>query len=226
MMISIERLFKSHFGSNKRLQLGTAIAFALVGTLSFAQAAMAHHPFGGETPSNFVQGLLSGMGHPVIGVDHLAFVIASGLVAAGLVGGALIPIAFVLATVAGTGIHLFEIDLPIPELVISASVILFGVLLASRGKNSASHTAPIAAIAALAGIFHGYAYGEAIVGAQMGPLFAYLVGFAIVQLGISAAAYAIGSAIIKTSSRIPVMRFLGLAIGAVGAVFLASSLTS
>ena len=224
-MISIKQI-KSRF-SPAWLQLKAALTLASVGILSLAQGAMAHHPFGGVTPSNFGEGFLSGIGHPVIGLDHLAFVVASGLIAAGLVGGVAIPAAFVLATLAGTGIHLLEIDLPIPELVISASVVLFGVLLAIRGKNPASfYTVALAAIAALAGIFHGYAYGEAIVGAEMGPLLAYLVGFTIIQLGISVAAYVIGNAIIKVSSRLPVMRFLGLAIGAIGTVFLASSITA
>ena len=207
------------------LKLAAALTL-VVGILSFAQGAMAHHPFGGETPSNFVEGFLSGMGHPVIGLDHLAFVVASGLIAAGLVGGVAIPVAFVLATIAGTGIHLMAIDLPLPELIISASVVLFGVLIATKGKQASSNTTVLGAIAALAGIFHGYAYGEAVVGAEMGPLVAYLLGFAAIQLAISLAAYAVGNAIIKSTNKLPVMRFLGLAIGAIGLVFLASSMTA
>ena len=44
---------------------------------------------------------------------------------------------------------------------------------------------------ALSGIAHGYAYGEAIVGAEPTPLVAYLVGFTLVQLAIVSAGYAI-----------------------------------
>ncbi|PKO63289.1 MAG: urease accessory protein UreJ, partial [Betaproteobacteria bacterium HGW-Betaproteobacteria-17] len=36
-------------------------------------SALAHHPMGGMTPQTLSQGLLSGLGHPVIGLDHLAF---------------------------------------------------------------------------------------------------------------------------------------------------------
>src|SRR5215510_12231222 len=44
---------------------------ALVAALSlFATSAFAHHVMGGKTPSTFVEGLLSGVGHPVIGPDH------------------------------------------------------------------------------------------------------------------------------------------------------------
>ena len=49
-----------------------------------AQPAWAHHPMGGTLPQTFLQGLLSGFGHPVIGVDHLAAIVgaeASPLVA-------------------------------------------------------------------------------------------------------------------------------------------------
>ena len=59
---------------------------------------------------------MSGMGHPVIGIDHLAFVIAAGLVAALMRRGVLVPIVFVLGSLAGTGIHLQALDLPAPEL--------------------------------------------------------------------------------------------------------------
>lgn len=216
---------KSRINRANRLQLWAVLTLAVCGILSFAQGAMAHHPFGGETPSSFWQGFLSGMGHPVIGLDHLAFVVASGLIAAGVVGGVSIPVALVLATVAGTGIHLLEINLPLPELAIAASVVLFGGLIALKSTVNL-RALVIAAIAALAGIFHGYAYGEAIVGAQMGPLVAYLLGFAVIQLGIGLAAYAVGNAIVKMANNLPIMRFLGLAISAIGLVFLASAITA
>jgi urease accessory protein len=48
----------------------TALAALL---LLYTTAAFAHHVMGGETPSTFVDGLLSGIGHPIIGADHLAF---------------------------------------------------------------------------------------------------------------------------------------------------------
>ena len=53
--------------------------------------------------------------------------------AVGIARGILIPIAFVIATGIGAGIHLQGIDLPIPEIIIAASVVLFGVLLVIQG---------------------------------------------------------------------------------------------
>ena len=36
----------------------------------------------GETPTTLYEGLVSGLAHPVIGLDHLAFIVAAGLIAA------------------------------------------------------------------------------------------------------------------------------------------------
>jgi urease accessory protein len=53
---------------------------------------------GGKMPSTFGEGLLSGLGHPVIGPDHLAFLVAVGI-AVGVGGLSLaLPIVFVAAS--------------------------------------------------------------------------------------------------------------------------------
>ena len=44
--------------------------------------ALAHHVMGGRMPASFSEGLLSGFGHPIIGLDHLAAVLAVGCLAA------------------------------------------------------------------------------------------------------------------------------------------------
>jgi urease accessory protein len=51
-------------------------------------------------------------------------------------------------------------------------------------------TALLAAFFAGAGLFHGYAYGESIIGAEPAPLAAYVAGFAAVQYGIAVGAAA------------------------------------
>lgn len=151
-----------------------------------AAPAQAHHPMGGATPSNFVEGLLSGIGHPIIGIDHLAFVIGIGLAASFLARGLAMPAFFIGATVLGTGIHLLAVGLPLAEIVISASVLLLGGMIVMK------RDLPVvlwAGVFAVAGIFHGYAYGEAIIGAETTPLVAYLGGFALTQYLIAAGAF-------------------------------------
>lgn len=195
------------------------IGLGLAALLLLSPPALAHHPLGGRLPSNIFEGLFSGFAHPVIGLDHLAFVIAAGLVGALMSRGIVIPVAFVLASLGGTGLHLLLFDLPVPEFVIAASVLLFGIVLAwGRSLN----VPLVVALGAIAGIFHGYAYGEAVVGAEMAPLFAYLVGFASIQLVISLAACNVGRILLKVNAieGLLRLRFMGFALCGVGVVFL------
>ena len=197
------------------------VFLGITGLLFNSVPALAHHPFSGETPDNAIEAFLSGMGHPVIGLDHLAFVITAGLLAAAIGRGLMIPVAFVAASLVGAGIHLMNLDLLAPELVISASVLLFGVLLALKKQPN---NAVIIGLAAIVGIFHGYAYGEAIVGAEMGPLVAYLLGFAFIQVAIAAAAYWVGQNVstkAAESSGSP-LRFAGFVICGFGGAFLST----
>jgi hypothetical protein len=96
--------------------------------LFLASPALAHHPLGGEAPQTVAHGLISGLAHPVIGLDHLAFIVLIGLAAA-FQGAAMSgPLAFIAATLAGTGLHLAGVMLPLAELVITASVVALGAL--------------------------------------------------------------------------------------------------
>jgi urease accessory protein len=135
-----------------------------------------------------------------------------------------LPVIFVLATTIGMGFHLLSIDLPIPEIVISSSVILFGVLLAIRKQKtriSWIYTAIVSALAAISGIFHGQAYGESIFGAEPTPLIAYLIDFTFIQLAIAISAYLLAQ---KISFKY-LMGLAGGAIAAIGIVFLSSAIT-
>lgn len=202
--------------SNRQILSG-ALFVSLV-SLTLAKPALAHHPFGGTAPRSIYEGLLSGIGHPVIGFDHLAFVIAAGLLAAVVIGGWRIPTAFVAATLVGTGLHLAEFDLPVIETVISISVLLFGALAVMRDHLN---PAVVMLLAALAGIFHGYAYGEAVVGAEPTPLIAYLIGFAAVQSAITYTAYLLSKRAIdqnQTAGLVSV-RHIGFAVLGVGIAF-------
>lgn len=150
-----------------------------------AGPAFAHHPMGGEAPQTFAQGLLSGLAHPVIGVDHLAFVLLAGIAAtvAGL--GLAAPLAFIAATVAGTLLILAGVTLPGAEIAIALSVVLLGAVLIS-GREMARGVA--FGGMALAGLFHGWAYGEAVIGSEPMPIAAYLLGFGLIQFAIAAGA--------------------------------------
>ncbi|WP_233222487.1 HupE/UreJ family protein [Chroococcidiopsis sp. CCALA 051] len=214
LMSQILQLFWRYLGL-----IATALTIAF---FAIPQPAYAHHAIGGKTPVNLFEGFLSGLAHPVIGLDHLAFVVAIGLLAVGQRRGALIPAGFVVAAMLGTVIHVFQIDLPAAEVAIAVSVIIFGAMLVWRDRP---HWLITLGLGAIAGLFHGYAYGEAIIGAQMFPLFAYLLGFTLIQYGVALVAFLVGNlALQKSANSSPAwLRLSGLAICAIGVVFLTSS---
>jgi urease accessory protein len=153
-----------------------------------AHTAWAHHVMGGKLPSTFVEGTLAGLGHPLIGLDHLAAVIAVGCLAAAHSLGPVLVIGYVLAQVAGAALHVKGMTVPAAEFLVALSVISLGALLILR---RALPPFLVLGLFALAGLFHGYALGESIVGAEPAPLSAYFVGFAIIQIAIAVAAMAI-----------------------------------
>ena len=98
----------NQFKTIRAIVIFSCASLSLFGTI---ESAMAHHPMEGKTPANFWEGLLSGMGHPIIGIDHLAFVVAVGLIAAIIPNGISILASFIATAILGAGTHLLSIDL-------------------------------------------------------------------------------------------------------------------
>lgn len=216
----MKRFLLTRRATANRLNQTVASSVIGAGMLSLlAMPALAHHPFSGTAPKTFLEGLLSGMGHPVIGFDHLAFVVAIGLLAAVVRKGLIVPTAFVIATLAGTGLHLTGLNLPAAELVIAGSVVVFG-LLAVMGERLNPLT--VAGLAAVSGVFHGYAYGEAVVGAEATPLVAYLIGFAAVQGAIAFGTYRLSKRAVNKNQMAGLVsvRHAGFVVLGAGAAFL------
>jgi urease accessory protein len=203
----------------------SAGVLSLAALLLSSGSAFAHHAMDYQMPQTFVQGLLSGFGHPIIGPDHLAFILAIGLIGTLFARGYLLPLAFVAATLAGCAIHLAEWNLPVVEPVVSGTVILGGALLA---LYRAMDVRVFAGFMALAGLFHGYAYGESIVGAETTPLAAYLIGFAVIQAAIALAAFGLGKALLakRATAAVGSLRVFGGLIAAAGVYFFASALVA
>jgi urease accessory protein len=193
----------------------------LVAAANFtASPAFAHHVMDGKLPSTFGEGLLSGLGHPVIGVDHLAFLIAVG-VAVGVGGlSLLLPLVFVGASAIGVVLHVQGIDLPAAELVIAASVVIAGAMLA-RGDRLPG--AAWAALFAVAGLFHGYAYGESIFGAEQTPLAAYLLGLVVIQALVATGAAMLCRSLGATEQAVQT-RLAGATVAGIGLAVLAGQL--
>jgi len=197
----------------------------VAGLLAFFSAApaFAHHAMDGQVPNTLATGLISGLAHPVIGLDHLAFILAAGLLAAPRARGLVLPLAFVIASAVGTMLHVNSVDLPAGEIGVAVSVLLLGVLLVAPRKIE---DGLFAAILALSGLFHGYAFGESIVGAEATPLISYLIGLAAIQYGIAAGVAVAWRVLAKSHAPLlpQISRIAGAAVAVVGAVFLAMNI--
>ena len=151
-------------------------AVAALALLLIASPAFAHHPFGmGDSGALTVwQGLLSGLGHPLLGPDHLLFLLALGFV------GLQRPLRWVLPLLAiGLGGSLLSQFIPLPDSVAPWAEALVSLSLAVEGLIALS-MAPAAWLLPLFGL-HGFLLGSTIVGAEPSPLLSYFLGLLLAQ---------------------------------------------
>lgn len=194
---------------------------ALLGLLAFALTvpAAAHHPLGGATPETAWHGFLSGIGHPILGFDHLAFIIAVGVASAFVGLRYAAPAIFIGATLVGC-LAVLNFGQPFAglEMTIAASVALIGIMVMS-GRDIG--TTVYAALFAFAGICHGAAYAGAMIGAEPTPIVAYLVGLGVAQYAIAAVmTWVTLSAWQASSSAALQPRLAGAVVAGVGLTFL------
>lgn len=193
-----------------------AVALALSATPAFA-----HHPLGGLPMETFAHGLLSGVGHPVLGFDHLFFVVAVGILSLFTAQRMLAPAAYIGAMLLGCGLMYAGLQMPLAELVIVASLVVAGGILASGRSFGAT---PVLALFALFGLFHGSAFGDAVAGQEAGVggavLLGYLIGLGVIQYAIALAAGWGASKLGIASAASVNGRLVGAAIAGVG-IFLA-----
>jgi urease accessory protein len=192
--------------------------FALM--MMITQPAWAHHPMDGKLPQTFLQGLLSGFGHPVIGVDHLAAIVGIGILAALAGRSAAVVLAFSVAVIAGVGLHLSKVNLPAGELLVGLTTLLIGALVIARQSMGAGLAALLFAIA---GLVHGYALGESIVGAEASPLVAYLLGLLIMQTAIGVVVYAAVRSLARWPARTTGLTVAGVLVALAGGIATAAA---
>jgi urease accessory protein len=137
-------------------------------TAFWAQSAQAHINKGEAI------GFLSGMRHPISGLDHVLAMIAVGLWGAQLGAPAIwvLPVAFPMVMALGGMMGLLGIPLPGIEYGIAASMILLGAAVLFEFKPPLWLAALLVAFFA---IFHGHAHGTELPPGQNGLL--YSMGF-------------------------------------------------
>jgi len=191
--------------------LRAAALFAVTAAL-----AHAHHVMDYAQPATALDGLLSGLAHPLIGVDHLLFVLGAGVLAARIERGHLLPFLFVAASVAVAGMRYLGVNVELSELWIAGSLVVLGATLLATRVLSGGATAVLFIVA---GALHGYALAEAIVGAERTPLVAYVVGLTVIQSAIALSAWWLAGWLAAHRPRVPVQRLAGASIGVAGLAF-------
>ena len=120
----------------------------------------------------------------------------------------------VAGTLAGCLVQLAGVTLPVAELVIAATVLLLGDIIATNRELPALM---LAVLFAGAGLFLGRAYGESIFGAEQTPLIAYLAGFTLVQLVVAVLAGLVTRWVIASDAARPMkVRLAGAVVSGIG----------
>jgi len=153
----------------------------LISLMLMPGMAFAHPGHGNEGA------FLSGLSHPLGGLDHVLAMLAVGLWA-GIMGSRALwalPVMFVAAMIAGGAMGAMGINLPMVEPMILASIIVTGALAALALRPG---LAVSLAIVAAFGLFHGHAHGTE--GPATG-LALYAFGFAVATMALHLAGLAL-----------------------------------
>jgi urease accessory protein len=180
-------------------------ALILTGILS----TLAALPANAHTGIGAVHGLVDGIVHPLMGIDHLLVMLAVGLWAA-MRGGKslwLLPLAFVSAMGVGAGLALFGITINAAETWVATSVIGAGVLVWRNTKMTSVLAAALVSFFALA---HGYVHASELTDGN--DILAYSSGFLLTTAALHGLGLSVG---FLAAAR---MRTLGVGLGLVCAL--------
>ncbi|WEX86062.1 HupE/UreJ family protein [Sinorhizobium garamanticum] len=160
--------------------------------------------------------LMAGLSHPFFGADHVLAMVAVGLWAAQIDGRALwtIPAGFVATMALGFAFAVTGTPLPLVEPVILASVVAFGLIVATAVRLDAAKAAAVVGVLAL---FHGHAHGGEIGAAEIAP---FAAGFMVATALLHAAGIGLGILLGKLSGNKALARLLGGFTAAAGAVLM------
>jgi urease accessory protein len=95
------------------------------------------------------------------------------------------------------------------------TTLLIGALVIARRSMGA---AVAALLFAIAGLVHGYALGESIVGAEASPLIAYLLGLLVIQTAIGISVYAAVRSLARWPARTAGLTAVGVLVALAGGI--------
>jgi urease accessory protein len=209
MVVLDGRAGRSEASKLEALRSLALVATAIV-SIFHVPAAYAH------TAEGIAGGFVSGLMHPVLGLDHLAAMVAVGLWGAflGMPAVWLLPVVFPLVMALGGVLGIIGVPLPGVEILVASSCVVLGACVALALR------APMWAAALIVGafaIFHGHAHGTELPQAA-NPL-AYAAGFVV-----ATGALHLSGIVLGMLSRFPegryVVRGSGAGIVGIGLFFL------
>lgn len=145
----------------------------LAGALALLVAgpAMAHHPMQAmHLVPNALTGLISGLAHPLLGPDHLLFLVALALV--GLQRSGRWMISLLAVGLTGSALGLIWPGLPAAEVLVSLTLVVEGLVVLGRLPQ---------ALLVPAFAFHGYVLSASVIGWESTPIATYLLGLMFSQ---------------------------------------------
>jgi len=184
-----------------------------LGLLAMTGVALAHP--GHEIANNL---FLSGLAHPLTGFDHLFAMLAVGLWSAlthsGVRQALWTPASFLCLMLVGALLGLSGVSVPAVEPMITASLFILGLLVATRLSMPTWAGATLVGFFAL---FHGLAHGSEL--SAQGSAAAFVTGFMLTTFALHLTGLAAGFAMKKRDLRLS--RIAGIGIAAYGASLLA-----
>ncbi|MEJ1158039.1 HupE/UreJ family protein [Prosthecomicrobium sp. N25] len=164
-------------------------------------------------------GLVAGLSHPVLGLDHVLAMVAVGLLGQRLGGLAAValPAAFVTIMLAGGALEAMLPGMPLVETGVLASVVVLGI---AAGAGRLVPAGAALALVAVFAVLHGAAHGAEA--PAEGSLLGYFAGFALATAALHGLGYAGGLGLGRLSRSLPATA--GYAIAALGAGLAAGAL--
>src|SRR5450631_1221206 len=169
-----------------------------------------------HTGDGHAGGFLSGLHHPISGLDHVLAMVSVGLWGAQLRAPAvwLLPVTFPIVMAFGGMLGLMGVPLPGVEIGIAVSALILGVAVLTEWRPPLWVAAIIVGIFA---IFHGHAHGTELPAGTSGLL--YSMGFVVATGLLHAVGIGIGTIHRWTWGRVA-LRVAGCVVAMAGAGFL------
>ena len=162
-------------------------------------------------------GIMAGLSHPILGLDHLLAILCIGFLSAQLniKSSWMIPLVFAIAMLVSGWLGIGTDGFTGMEQGIAISVIVMGILVALKKKIG---IVPTALLAGVIGFFHGYAHGVEM--PEESSPFVYISGYLLGVAIIFLVSIGVGNLLLKDVKNSERLQYVGAFIAGMGLVIL------